>query len=150
MITLNTNSLHYKVVYLVVEMLDKLKSGIKSNKHAVVDGFISIELLNQEVSEYIDIEITSSNIEIRGDGFEMLFFFDNELFKSNYSELLTSFFTGQYKIISYLGKGDKKEAFGIVWDKENLGCFNIEKEKVNFFRSPIEKQITKSGTSLID
>lgn len=146
---LGQDSFHSQLLLLIVKMLQRLKTSVKINRYEVIDDFISIELLYQALPEYIDLEITKSNIEIRGDGYEMIYFFDEDSFQLNYKDLIVAFFKGDYKVISYLGEKGKKEAFGVIWCSENLKNFNNHKEGVNFFKGIIKEEFPKDGLDLI-
>ena len=144
------NSIHSMLLLLMMDMIRKLKPVVNINKFEVVDSFVSIELLHRDILEYVDIEVAKSNIEMRGDGYEMIYFFDSKYFKSKYTNLLTSFFKGEYTVASYMGKDGKKEAFGIIWNDKNLDCFNNEKEEVGFFRGLVTTKVSKDGLSWVD
>ncbi len=143
------DSFHSQLLLLIIKMLQRLKPNIKISRYEVIDDFVSFELLNQGLLQYIDIDITKSNIEIRGDGFEMIYFFDRDSFKLKYMDLIVSFFKGHYKVLSYLRERGKKEAFGVIWNSENLKSFNNKKESVNFFKGEVKEEHSRDGLELI-
>jgi hypothetical protein len=98
--------------------------------------------------EYIDLEITKSNIEIRGDGYELTYFFDTNDFELNYKNLILAFFRGEYKVLTYLNKKGIKEAFSVIWNNENLKRFN-NKEGVFFSQGAIRDKLSKDGLEII-
>lgn len=146
---LGQNSFHSQLLQLIVKMLQKLKPDIIINRYLVIDDFVSIELFHKGLSDYVDIEITKSNIEIRGDGYEMIYFFDRDSFELKYTDLIVAFFKGEYRVMSYFGEKGKKEAFGIIWNNESLMSFNNEKEGVNFFKEAIKKSFSKDGLEIV-
>lgn len=143
------NSVYSKVLSIIEKMIYELKSNVKIIAYDVVKDFFSIELLDEESLEHFDIDVSMNNIEIRGDGYELIYFFDDSLFASKCDVLMFSFFSGRYTVISYLGEDHKKEAFGIIWKDEDLAHFNNEREGVRFFKSPIVSRITRTGLNMI-
>jgi hypothetical protein len=146
---LGKDSFHAQLLLVIIKMLQRLKPDAKINRYEVIDDFVSIELLYQTLPEYIDIEITKNNIEIRGDGYEMIYFFDRNSFELKYMDLIAAFFKGDYKVLSYLGEKGKKEAFGVIWDNENLKSFNNQKEGVNFFEGAVKEEFSKDGLEIV-
>lgn len=146
---LGQDSFHSRLLLLIIKMLRSIKPDVKINRYEVIGDFVSIELLYQTLSEYIDIEIAKSNIEIRGDGYEMIYFFDGKSFELKYRDLIVAFFKGDYKVLSYLDKKGKKVAFGVIWNNENLKSFNDQKECVTFFKVAVKEEFSKDGLKIV-
>lgn len=148
---INSDSIHYKVLSLFEKYLENLNEKVLIKDVRIINKFVFVGLGFKDKSEedFIDIEITKSNLEIRGNGFEMTFFYDIDKFKLLYERLITSFFKGDYRIISYFGNDKRKEAFGVIWNEDDLAFFNNQIEKVHFIGKKITDVYYQNGIILI-
>jgi hypothetical protein len=147
---LKKDNIQAKLLIMIIEMLKRLKSEYSINRYDVINEFVAIEIIDKNLIHYINIEVTNSNIEFRGDSFEMVYFFDNPSFALDYKDIIMSFFEGKYNVISYFSKKLKKEAFGVVWDNRELSEYDNLKEAVRFIRSKVIREFKERGLKLID